>query len=318
MRIHKNFIKETIDKNFEVVLGHVETNQEKNAFLTEINANIENLSFRIQPVKGWNDQKLETELFFDDGQIVMEINGLAYVGQGRILDPESGQVEDISLEANLDLAQVVISLDQVLQEDGNLLPKLEITEVNFTLLPESFVIKTQGDLPLYKTRTFEQGIRNWMIEHIRNREKEFKAALQKAESDIMASFAFKKKLVLGSTAHSSLSETMQLVDDHVVISFDTDFDGGPDLTEVKQKTRHTKTKFSDSNEAMRDLQVVIDENYVNYQLFNLFYQENVYSLTELLLEYIPDNFPATGPLIKGILNTKVWSYLFPELTKDYG
>jgi len=82
----------------------------------------------------------------------MELNGLQYKGKGRILDPESGQTEDIDLEANLDLAQLVISLEQSLAEDGNLFPKLEISEVNFTLLPESFNIKTQGDLPLYKSR----------------------------------------------------------------------------------------------------------------------------------------------------------------------
>lgn len=107
----------------------------------------------------------------------MELNGLEYKGQGRILDPESGQVEDIDLSAQLDLAQLVISLDQVLSKDGNLYPKLEIIEVNFTLLPESFIVNAKGDLPLYKSREFEQGIKNWMIDHIRNREIEFKEAL---------------------------------------------------------------------------------------------------------------------------------------------
>jgi len=41
MRIHKNFIKEIIDKNFKVVLERVESSVTKNAFLTEVNANID-------------------------------------------------------------------------------------------------------------------------------------------------------------------------------------------------------------------------------------------------------------------------------------
>lgn len=118
----------------------------------------------------------------------------------------------------------------------------------------------------------------------------------------MSSFAFKQRLPLGTTAHSSLSETMQLVDDHIVISFDTEIEG-PDMAELTQKVRHIQPKFSDDNKLMRDLQVVIDENYINYQLFNLFYQEKVYSLTDLLLEYIPDSFNGSGAIIKGLLNT---------------
>ena len=52
MRIHKNLIKETMDKNFRVVLQHIQKKVQKDVFLTEINANIDNLSLQIRPVPG--------------------------------------------------------------------------------------------------------------------------------------------------------------------------------------------------------------------------------------------------------------------------
>ena len=67
MRIHKNFIKDIIDKNFQVILGHVESKVEKNVFLQEINANIDNLDLRIVPKGGAEWTSLESDLFFDQG-----------------------------------------------------------------------------------------------------------------------------------------------------------------------------------------------------------------------------------------------------------
>jgi len=41
----------------------------------------------------------------------------------------------------------------------------------------------------------------------------------------MATFAFKQELAHGNTAHSTLSETMGLEGDHIVISYNTVFEG---------------------------------------------------------------------------------------------
>ena len=100
-------------------------------------------------------------------------------------------------------------------------------------MPDQFVVTATGDLPLYKSRTFEEGIKKWMKKEITNREKDFKIALQKSERDVMNSFAFKQEIHHGSVAHSTLSETMALEGDHVTLTFDTTFEG-PDLRTVKQ------------------------------------------------------------------------------------
>jgi len=67
MRIHKNFIKEILDKNFKVILGHIESKVDKNVFLTEINARIDDLELTIVPKDGGKWHDLSTDLFFDQG-----------------------------------------------------------------------------------------------------------------------------------------------------------------------------------------------------------------------------------------------------------
>ena len=66
IRIHKSLIKEIMDKNFPVALQHIESKISKNVFLTEINANIDNLALKIEP-EGGKWEKMNTDLFFDNG-----------------------------------------------------------------------------------------------------------------------------------------------------------------------------------------------------------------------------------------------------------
>jgi len=47
-----------------------------------------------------------------------------------------------------------------------LYPKIDITEVAFTLHPEIFGVGVSGDLPLYRSREFESGIKKWMASEI--------------------------------------------------------------------------------------------------------------------------------------------------------
>lgn len=72
------------------------------------------------------------------------------------------------------------------------------------------------------------------------REAQFKTALQRVEREVMRSFAFKKEISYGLAgnivAHSTLSEVMSLDGDHVVISFNTDFEG-VDLRNMKNNLR---------------------------------------------------------------------------------
>jgi hypothetical protein len=65
MRVHKNFIKSILDKNFNVILSHIENKVEKDVFLQEIQANINGIVLRIQPKNNVEWDGVETDLFFD-------------------------------------------------------------------------------------------------------------------------------------------------------------------------------------------------------------------------------------------------------------
>ena len=142
--------------------------------------------------------------------------------------------------------------------------------------------------------------------------------IQKSEREIMSSFAFKKNLPLGASAHSSMSETMALDGEHVVINYVTEFDG-VDLKEVASSMRTIKPQFSNQLEHARDVQIAIDENYINSALFNLFYNQKTYSLTETIIEFFPEDLMGglgAIPIVNSVMNTQVWQFLFPDL-KQY-
>lgn len=69
IRIHKHFMKNVLDKNFPVILDHIESKFEKDIFLTEVNAKIDELKLSIVPSSHsehrWD--KLESDLFYDQG-----------------------------------------------------------------------------------------------------------------------------------------------------------------------------------------------------------------------------------------------------------
>lgn len=130
-------MKDVIDKNFQVILDHIESQSQKNVFLQEINANIDNLDLKILPKSGAAWDSLQSDLFFDGGQIVTELSNLEFVGNGLITDPETGVQETIEIKAALDLCQIVLSPEQTIEED-NVHPQIEVADVAFTLLPDQF------------------------------------------------------------------------------------------------------------------------------------------------------------------------------------
>ena len=133
----------------------------------------------------------------------------------------------------------------------------------------------------------------------------------------MSSFAFQTKVPMtDATASSSLSETMGLTGDHVLVNYLTEFDGA-DMSDLAKSVRNTKPKFSDDAGFLRDVQVAVDENYLNHMLFQMFYKEQSYSATEALISILPENFIGGSAGVKAVMNTQVWQFLFPSLKKDY-
>lgn len=228
-----------IDKNIPVALEHIQARQTKNVFLEEIGANIDQINLKIEPIQqGWDN--IQTELFFDQGQMVTEISGLQYIGTGQVTDPDTGIQDTIALSAPLDLFQLVLTPNQELTKEGYIYPKIDVTEAVFQLNLKRFDIHLAGDLPIYKAHSFEEAIKKWMGDSIQDKERDFKLQLQLSERQIMHSFAFKSEITNSSTAHSSLGETITLEDDHMLLSYHTEFEG-KDLDPIKSKLRKVDT-----------------------------------------------------------------------------
>ena len=84
-RIHRSLIKDTLDKNLPLAFDHIGSKVEKRNVLTEVNAVIEDLALKIAPSNNdWST--LESDLFFDSGQIVMELKNLSFSGKGNLVD----------------------------------------------------------------------------------------------------------------------------------------------------------------------------------------------------------------------------------------
>jgi len=66
MRIHKNMLKQALDKNFDSILQHIEKKVERKVTLTALDATLEDLVLRISP-KSRDWRRIESDLFFDQG-----------------------------------------------------------------------------------------------------------------------------------------------------------------------------------------------------------------------------------------------------------
>lgn len=210
---------------------------------------------------------------------------------------------------------MVLSLEQEYTEEGFVWPKVEVSEVSFALKPELFQVHLEGDLPVYKNRRFEQAVQKWLTDSLTARETDFKIAAQLSEREIMASFAFKKELG-DSTAHSSLSEALSLDGDNVLMSYHTEFEG-KDLDHMKGGMRKIRPEFSSEPEFFRDVQITYDENYINWQLFRMFTGDKTFSLTETLLYYWPETWPAAPQTVRVLMSALPWSSIFLDITRKF-
>jgi len=59
--------------------------------------------------------------------------------------------------------------------------------------------------------------------------------------------------------------------------------------------------------------MIVDENYINYMLFNLFETESTYSITEWLFQMWPDQWLGGPQAIRALMSAQIWSLFFPSV-----
>lgn len=78
VKIHKNFMKEVLDKNFPVILKHLENKETKNKSIKEVGADVNGFNLKIVPKSQGAWEEINSDLFFDQGEIVMELSNLQF------------------------------------------------------------------------------------------------------------------------------------------------------------------------------------------------------------------------------------------------
>lgn len=104
----------------------------------------------------------------------------------------------------------------------------------------------------------------------------------------MSKINYSQEFYTGVILNSSLSESMQMKGDYILASFMNEFENLND-DEFEKPLREIKPpSFSDENDYKQDMQVIIDENYFNHQFLGLFHKDNMISLTEMIMKWMPD------------------------------
>ena len=118
----------------------------------------------------------DTDVFFDDDNVIISISNLKYGGKGMITDMETNVKESIQLDSMLEPVQIVFKLGTK-EEKGKIYPKVDVVSTKLKVIPGTIVIDAKGDLPIYKAQKFEEGIKSWLTSQALVRETEFKTSL---------------------------------------------------------------------------------------------------------------------------------------------
>ena len=118
-------------------------------------------------------------------------------------------------------------------------------------------------------------------------------------------------------AQASLSEQMSVKGDYVNLMWTTDFQGR-DISGVKSAFRDIRVPgFNEEARFQKDVQIVVDENYMNYFLFSMLYSEKNFSLVEFI-EKIAKGNQIANMAMRILLNTNVLGVFMPEIKSEFG
>jgi hypothetical protein len=85
-RIYKDLLQNVFSKNFRLILDRAARYTQKDTLYID-NKQTEIL-MQIQP-RGGNWADLQLEIFYDEGQIILEGHELEFIGEGTIKDPQT-------------------------------------------------------------------------------------------------------------------------------------------------------------------------------------------------------------------------------------
>ncbi len=130
-----------------------------------------------------------------------------------------------------------------------------------------------------------------MQTEIESLKSQIKDQLIAIEEKVWKKIPFEQKGI-GYKFQYSLADEMKLTDEYLEMDFTNEL-YGVDHSDFSEKLRKIYPQFSDDPEFAQDLQMVFDENFLNHLLLSLLHNEKVFSLRDLLLRIVPEQYTKT-------------------------
>ena len=102
-------------------------------------------------------------MFFEEGNIILEMHDLLLAGHGMIRDPDMGHMEIIEFKGPITTGNIEIKPIETLNANGDMFPRFEIGEVSIVLDKLNTVVVAHGQTPLFKSHGFEEAVREWLM-----------------------------------------------------------------------------------------------------------------------------------------------------------
>ena len=93
---------------------------------------------------------MQLEVFFDEGNIILEAHDLEFSGRGEI--PLKGKGEErVEFHAPISTCQIVMSVAEEYATWGSVYPRINVDQVMMNIDEQLITVSAFGDLPLYKS-----------------------------------------------------------------------------------------------------------------------------------------------------------------------
>jgi hypothetical protein len=112
-------------------------------FLEELSTTMTNVGIHLRPTSS-NYANLDLELYFEEGNIIIEMHDLEVVGSGLIKDPDNGNIEVINFSGPITTGNIVIHPEEELHQDGEMYPRFSVVEVNIKLDQTNVIASAHG------------------------------------------------------------------------------------------------------------------------------------------------------------------------------
>ncbi|CDW83288.1 UNKNOWN [Stylonychia lemnae] len=313
VRFYKRFIQDAFQKNLRNIFEQSQDFQVKDIYLKDLGTKMTSVQVQVFP-KDYNYASSEVEVFFDEGQILLEMHDLYVGGSGLIVDPENGNIENVTFTAPIKTGQIFITPSETIRH-SELYPKFMIDEVNIVIDEASIIATAHGKTPLFKTQKFEDAIKNWLHSETKSIKESIKNKLIDIENTLMDKIPY-SFTNFGHTFIYSLADKIKLKEEYLEISFTSELEG-VDHGEFSEKLRKIYPQFTDVEGWKQDIQMVFDENFLNHMFLSLFHTNTVFSFRDIAMKMIPAKYQNTALLISNLLMTTTLYPIVPDIVKEF-